>query len=265
MSTQVEQTVYPHGPVRVLKGYSVGRAGANEVMRALTTHRGWFVPVTLFARGGGPQPRTADSVLVLGSGAQVTAGELWVFTDREAALRAQAAGAQLGAYAGGIGGVELFRSVPTGTAVVRVNPGSPVEETWTLRAGGGIEAGYVWADAVSLEESFGVWEQTGKPDEASFVRYRAFLTLDHPTGQVVTLPGHAGMTNPAAAFTAPDCLEAFMARLGEGQREGLRAATVAGGTLLSRSKALGIDGLVINLFGPGAAYALPFSSFDTGI
>lgn len=260
MSLQVEQTEPSGDPARVLSAYGRGEASTNDVMRALATHRGWVVPLALFPQGDAV-PRAVDSVLVLSAEARITPGELWVFTGREAALRAQAAGAALGAYASGMGGAELFGNVPPGTNVVRVNPGSAVEETWTFRVGGGIEAGRIWAEAVTLEEKFGRWERDGRPDRAAFVNYRAFLALDHPTGQVVTLPGHSGLSNPAAAFTAPDCLEAFVARLSDEQRGGLRAVTVDGGTLLSQSRALGIDGLAINIFGPGAAYALRFDSF----
>jgi hypothetical protein len=33
-------------PVRVLTDYSQKRAGPNEVMRALASHKGWLAPVT---------------------------------------------------------------------------------------------------------------------------------------------------------------------------------------------------------------------------
>jgi hypothetical protein len=246
-------------PAQTLLAYSQKRASTNEVMRSLTSHRGWFAPLTLFAAGG-EEPRRVDSMLILSPEAQITPGELWVFTDREAALRAQAAGALLGSYAGGMAGTELFRNVPAGTKTVRVNPGSPLEQTWTFRDGGGIEAGRIWADAITLEDEFGRWRQTGAPDRAAFVNYRAFLTLDHPSGVVVTLPNHSGMANPAAAFTAPDCAETFLSEVGEEQSAGLRLVTIGGGTLLENASVLGIDGLVINLFGPGATCALPFDA-----
>lgn len=245
-------------PVRTLLAYSQGRAGMNDVMRSLAGHRDWLAPLSLFARGG-EEPRRAGSVLVLSTEARITPGELWVFTDRDAALRAQAAGALLGSYAGGMAGTELFRNIPPGTRVVRVNPGSPLEQTWTLRDGGGIEAGQVWAEAIALEDGFEQWRQAGRPDRAAFVGYQAFLTFNHSTGPVITLPGHSGMTNPAVAFTAPDCAETFLSKLTEEQRAGLRQATADGNTFLEQAPRLGIDGLVINVFGPGAAYALPFS------
>jgi hypothetical protein len=249
-------------PVQKLLDYSRQLAGTNDVMRALVSHRDWFVPLVMLARGDQPA-RRVDSVLVLGAEAQITPGELWVFTDREAALRAQAAGALLGSYAGGVAGTELFGSVPPDTKTVRVNPGSALEHTWTFRDGGGIEAGKIWADAVALEDSFEQWRRAGAPDKTAFVNYRTFLTLDHSSGPVVTLPNHSGMSNPAAAFTAPDCADLFLSKLDEAQRAGLRLVTVGGNTLLEKAPVLGIDGLVINVFGPGPTYALSFGAINS--
>ena len=246
----------------MLLEYNRKRATLNDVMRALTTHRGWFAPLTLFAQGDQPS-RRVESMLVLSAEAQITPDELWIFTDREAVLRAQAAGALLGSYAGNMAGTELFRSVPPNTKTVRVNPGSALEHTWTYRDGGGIEAGKIWADAVALEDGFAQWRQTGAPDKTAFINYRAFLTLDHSSGLVVTLPNHSGMSNPAVAFTAPDCADMFLSELDEAQRTGLRLVTIDGNTLLEKAPVLGIDGLVINVFGPGAMYALPFNTISS--
>ncbi|HEX8186721.1 MAG TPA: hypothetical protein VF586_00090, partial [Pyrinomonadaceae bacterium] len=110
--------------VQMLTAYGAGRANFNDVMRALVSHRGWFVPLALFGRDGGPD-RRADSILMLGAEMLVPPGELWVFTDEEAARLAQAKGASLGTYAGRVAGTELFRAVGPDSQTVRVNPGSP--------------------------------------------------------------------------------------------------------------------------------------------
>lgn len=230
--------------------------------RLLTGHRGWFAPLGLFAQSGEPE-RRVDSMMVLSPQAQITPGELWIFTDREAVLRAQAAGALLGSYAGGMAGTELFRAIPANTKTVRVNPGSPLENTWTFSEGGGIEAGKMWANAIALEESFEQWRRTGTPDKTAFINYRTFMTFDHPSGLVVTLPNNSGLSNPAAAFTAPDCADLFLSKVGEELRAGLQSVTISGKTLLENASVLGIDGLIINIFGPGANYALRFSDLDS--
>jgi len=95
-------------PIRMLTAYSQHRADTNTVMRSLISHRNWFTPLSLFASSG-EQVRRVESGLILSPEMQITPGELWVFTDREAAFRAQAAGAPLGTYAGGMNGTELFR------------------------------------------------------------------------------------------------------------------------------------------------------------
>jgi hypothetical protein len=243
-------------PVQILLAYSQQRATTNDVMRSLTSHHNWLAPLVMFAQSG-EQARRVDSVLVLSTEMRITPGELWIFTDWEAALRAQSAGALLGSYASGMTGTELFRKVPLNTNIVRVNPCSPLEQTWAFQ-GGGIEAGKIWADAIALEDSFEQWRQTGKPDKTAFINYRAFLTFDHSSGPVITLPDYSGMSNPAAAFTAPDCADMFLSELTEDQRTQMRRVTIGGNTLLEKSALLGIDGLVINVYGPGAMYALPF-------
>jgi hypothetical protein len=243
-------------PVQLLLAYSQKRANTNDVMRSLASHRVWVVPLGLFAQGG-EQVRRVKSMLMLSPETRISLGELWIFTDHEAALRAQSAGAQLGSYASGMAGTELFRNISPDTKTVRVNPGSPLEYTWTFRDEG-IEAAKIWADAIALEDSFEQWRQTGKPDKTAFINYRAFLTFDHVSGPVITLPGHSGMSNPAAAFTAPDCADLFLSELTEDQRAEMRRVTIGGNRLLEKAPVLGIDGLVINVFGPGATYALPF-------
>ncbi|MGB8506990.1 MAG: hypothetical protein WCD76_01165 [Pyrinomonadaceae bacterium] len=246
------------GPVPMLVAYSAERASVNDVMRSLVSHQGWLVPLGFFAQSG-EEHRVVESTYVLSSETSLPPDGLWIFTDREAAYVAQAKGASLGTYAGGIRGTELFRKVAPGTKSVYVNPGSPTERTWMFQDGGGIEAGKIWADAIALEESFEGWRQTGKPDATAVRNYRAFLVFNHSSGPIITLPDQMGMSNPAAAFTAPDCADMFLTKLGEEQRAAMRQAVVGGDVLINEAAQLGIDGLLLNPFGPGATYAFPFN------
>ena len=247
--------------VQMLTEYSEGRANMNDVMRALVSHRGWFVPLVLFAQSGG-ENRRVDSILMLSAETLVPPDELWIFTDEEAAKLAQARGASLGSYAGGMAGTELFRVIGPDSQTVRVNPGSPREKTWVFMEGSACEAGGLWAEAVALEESFVEWRQAGRPDKEALMNYRAFVLYDHVSGPVITLPNQAGMSNPAAAFTAPDCADAFLSKLSEEQRGAMRQVTIDGRSLLENPPQ-GIDGLLLNPFGPGAAFALPLDSLRT--
>ena len=176
---------------------------------------------------------------------------------------AQASGASLGAYAGGVAGIKLFRSIDPNIETVRVNPYSPREQTWTFSEGAAFGVGRIWADAIALEEKFDEWRQTGNPDKTAVSNYRAFLVFNHSSGPVITLPKQGGMSNPAAVFTAPDCADMFLSKLDEEQRAQMQQAVVGGGLLIERAPQLGIDGLLFNFFGPGATYAFPFNDLGT--
>jgi hypothetical protein len=245
--------------VQMLTEYSEGRASMDDVVRALVSHRGWLVPLAFAAQGAG-EKFFVDGMMILSTEAQMPADELWIFTDQPAALTAQEKGALLGTYAGGVAGTELFRKINTDVKTVRVNPGSPREQTWIFLDGGGIEAAKIWADAIALEESFAEWEKTGEPDINAVKSYRGFLTFDHSSGPIITLPNQFGMTSPAVAFTAPDCAEMFLSKLAEEQRATFLRRTIDGATLLEKAPQLGIDGLIFNVFGPGVRYALPLNN-----
>jgi hypothetical protein len=245
-------------PAQVLEAYGERRADMHDVMRALVSHRGWYVPLGFLAECRGDGSR-ADSVLILSAESQVPPGNLWLFTGEAAARLAQSKGAVLGAYAGRMPGTELFGAVGPEHRTVYINPGSPPSRTWVFQEGSAAEAGGLWAEAVALEESFAGWQRTGEPDVGALAAYRAFLLYNHASGPVITLPNQGGMSNPAAAFTAPDCADAFLSALSEEQRAQLRPVTIDGKSLLGNPPH-GIDGLLFNPFGPGATYALSFSS-----
>jgi hypothetical protein len=248
--------------VQILAAYSEGRANANDVMRALVSHRSWLVPALLVAPGG-EQSGVVDNLTLFSAETLLPPGELWIFTDRQAADLAQASGASLGAYAGGVAGTKLFRSIDPNIETVRVNPYSPRERTWIFSEGSASGVGGIWADAIALEEKFDEWRQTCKPDKTAVGNYRAFLVFNHSSGPVITLPNQGGMSNPAAAFTAPDCADMFLSKLGNEQRASLLQAVAGGEALMEGALRLGIDGLLFNPFGPGATYAFPFDDLST--
>jgi hypothetical protein len=244
-------------PVRVLIEYSQKRAGANEVMRALASHKGWLAPALMFARAEG-QDLFLDSVVLFGTETRLPPGELWVFTDRAAAERAQAAGAMLGAYAADIAGTELFGNIDPGFQIVRVNPYSPVEQGWQFLPGS-YEVAQLWAEVIALEEGF---NDRGDSFYEAVARFRGFMLFNGPSGSVITLPNQGGMMNPAVVFTAPDCVEAFLARLTDEQRQGLERIAADGMTLIKKLPLQEIDGMLINAFGPGPATVLFFAEIE---
>jgi len=244
-------------PVRVLIDYSQKRAGASEVMRALAGHKGWLAPALMFARAEG-QDLFLDSVVLFGTETHLPPGELWVFTDRAAAERAQAAGALLGAYAPDIAGTELFGKIDPGFQIVRVNPYSPVEQGWQFLPGS-YELAQLWAEVVALEEGF---QNRGDAFYEAIARFQAFILFNGPSGYVITLPNQGGLKNPAAVFTAPDCADAFLARLTDEQRQGLQRIAADGMTLIKKLPLQEIDGMLINAFGPGPGTVLFFAEIE---
>ena len=180
-------------PVRVLIDYSQKRAGANEVMRALASHKGWLAPALLFAQAG-EQELLLDRLVLFGMETRLPPGELWVFTDRAAAERAQAAGALLGPYAADIAGTELFGMLDSRFQIVRVNPYSPNEQGWQFLPGS-FELAKLWAQVIALEESF---KNTDGLDYGAIARRRpAPDRLHRNTPQAPA--GEAGRPSPARA------------------------------------------------------------------
>jgi hypothetical protein len=242
--------------IETLIAYSEGRANSNDVLRALMTHRGWFVPLGFFVLSG-EEKRKADSLLILSAENLVPAGELWIFTDEESARLATDKGASLGSYAGGMAGTELFQIIDPSFHTVHVNPCSPAARTWIFQESSASTVGKLWAEAIALEEKFKEWQQTGRPEKEALMKQRGFLLFDHLSGPVVTLPNLGGMSNPAAAFTAPDCAQKFLSDLSEEERASIKQVIIDGERLLELSN-LGIDGFLFNFFGPGPTYSLPF-------
>jgi hypothetical protein len=211
----------------------------------------------MFARAKG-QDLFLDSMVLFGTETRLPPGELWVFTDRVAAERAQAAGALLGPYAANIAGTELFGKIDPSFQIVRVNPYSPNEQGWQFLPGS-YELANLWAQVIALEEGF-------KNRDDSFyeaiARFQAFLLFNGPSGYVITLPNQGGMRNPAAVFTAPDCADAFLARLTDEQRKGLERIAADGMTLIKKLPLQEIDGMLLNAFGPGPSTVLFFAEIE---
>ena len=245
-------------PVRVLTEYSQKRVGANEVMRALAGHKGWLAPALMFAQAEGQDLFLDGGMVLFGAETRLPPGELWVFTDRAAAERAQAAGALLGPYAAGIAGTELFDKIDPGFQIVRVNPYSPSEQGWQFLPGS-YELAKLWAQVIALEEGF---KNTDGLDYGAIARFQGFLLFNGPSGYAITLPNQGGMRNPAAVFTAPDCADAFLARLTDEQRRGFERIAADGMTLIKKLPLQEIDGMYLNACGPGPATVLFFAEIE---
>jgi hypothetical protein len=134
-------------PRETLRGYSQKQIGFGDAMRALTRHRDWLVPIPWLAGRG---IRNVQGTTLFGEHYRYPADQIWVFTDREAAERAVAKGAELGPYATGWDGVDLFASLDAEKlASIEVNPGSAPEEGFFVSKAG-FEVVKLWSRATAV-------------------------------------------------------------------------------------------------------------------
>lgn len=245
-------------PVRALIDYSQNCAGPDDVMRSLVSHKGWLAPALMFVRSDGQNLALDHQMVLFGSETRLPPNELWIFTDRAAAERAEEAGALLGPYAADIAGAQLFGMLDERFQIVRVNPHSPSEQGWQFHPESYALA-RLWAQVISLEASI---HNRGASFYQVFARFPAFLLFNGQTGYAITLPNQGGLKNPAVVFTAPDCADAFLARLTDEQRQDLQRVTVDGITLIKKLPLQQIDGLVLNVFGPGPSSELSFAEIE---
>lgn len=246
----------PTNPTTTLAAFAAHKADAHDAFRAIVSYRNWLVPVpALTGHYGQPSPTRR---LAYSRAGEFPAGELWLFTDDDAAHRAKAAGCNLGVYATGLSGVELFAALPPGTTAVRVNPVSPTELTWNFppEAFGIVAA---WAQVVRFERTLGEWAAGAPVDLAVVAAYPQFQAFVFPNRTVLTMPEQGGMLNPAVVCTAPDCAKAILMRVPEGMRAELQMVSTTGRELLDKLPGQGMDGLMLNPAGPGTPFPLRLS------
>lgn len=235
---------------QALIDFSVSKFGNHHVMRALMRHDDWLVPSTFAARVLGKE---SQDLLMLGDTIKHPPGTLLLYTDVESALLAhETSNIELGPFARGIRGIDVFGALPAGFSTVAINEGCWKDQKLYLGAPSFGNAG-VWADVVRFEADLSN-EALPAATVADRVRgYDAYFIAVHPgNGSIVTITNHPRFKNAGLLFTAPDCLDAFMARVpGASLQTGQTTGTRVTGLLSS----LGIDGLVINPCGPGTSRA----------
>ena len=241
--------------------FSKNRATKDAILRALVSYSDWLVPSVVWAlhyRPGAETIEVEKEAIALSVECLIPSTELWLFTGHEAAMRAKEQGALLGLCVNGIRGTELFGNLNPEWEWVQVNPGSPPELTVNFPRAGFPDA-KMWAKAIAFEE---VMAQERSSDPAAIGQqlrgYDNFLVLLQADGRdVVTLVNHRGLANAVVAFTAPDCQEAFLEKLPAERRAGFRPLTTTGFQLAETPRGLGVDGIIVNPFGPGPTAVLP--------
>ena len=237
----------PTNPCATLQAYAARRADVHDVFRAVVGYNNWLVPVATLT---GHYGRAPTRRVAYGEPAEFPPGELWLFTDGDAAERAAAAGSSLGEYATGLTGVELLAVLPPGATTVRVNPVSPAELTWNFPPEA-FAAALAWAQVLRFERVVRGWSAGAAVDLAAAADYPQFEAFVFPNRTVLTMPEQGGLTNPAVVCTAPDCARAILRRVPEALRSQLQVVFTTGRELLDKLPEQGMDGLMLNPAGPG--------------
>lgn len=233
-----------------LLAFSRKEVGPPQVMRALCEYTGFLAPAG-FALAA-TRTNRFDQMALFGQEARTPPGSLLLFTDRAAADVA-AQKAQLGPYVSPVLGSLLFRALPAGFKEVSINPGLPREQGWWM-ADDALQLAQLWGSAIALEQAL-----SGSRKDAALVEelldFPGFIAFDNAQGNIVTAVGAAGLRNPALLFTAIDCAEVARARLGP-QGSALKQVAISGARLFLAFASFGIDGFLVNPFGPGPVKVL---------
>lgn len=227
-----------------LVAYSKKEATKDHVLRALCEHTEWVVPAGFAAVA--LKQTMFERISIWGAESKVPPKKLYLFTDRAAAELA-AAKVQLGPYAMPIAGARLFAALPSGFDELHVNPASPQEQCWFM-GGDALGLGALWGQAIDIEQVL------TKKAEGNLVEmliaFPGFTSFAVPGGAIATAVGAAGLKNPAMVFTAPDCADLAVEKLGP-QASQLKRVVTSGEQLFSAYPKLGVDGVLLNPFGPG--------------
>jgi hypothetical protein len=220
------------------------QADVDQVMRALVTHDGWYVPVSFASRTWGQTE--FDQILF----DQIHPAfpdpppepVLHVFTDRESALLAD--GQATGRYGGPVSGVKLMRTLDGDVTALIVNPASPREHQWFI-APAGFEIAVGWAGAVAVEQALAS-RGAGPVPAGELLAHRYQLLLEKPNHALaqIALPDIDGVV--AVCFTAIDRSEEFISSLPRAARPLADIAPIDGPQLFDMMRGVGAAGLVIN-------------------
>ncbi len=249
---------------QVLDELAHKRVDDHAVWRAVIGHRGWLVPIFELTRHY--RVEKCDNV-------QTYAGEarpqksLMLYTDTEAALRAQEAGLEPGPVAGDFAGEILFANLAAEWETVTINPGSVPSQSLVIRSTTGDlhRLATAWVGSIRLEHSIKISPSLFDPQLLRTIRGHAeFITLvDTTTNGFVTLRNFLpGIANGILGFTAPDCQRLVLNQLPNETGTRYRSAAISGDRLLTPVD--GCDGVVINPLGPGPVWGLPWAMMTDG-
>ncbi len=218
-------------------------------MRAIVEHGDWLVPAALWMQGYGAA--SLKQLVMFGQEMAFPPGEVWIFSEMEAGLSAQQQGARLGPYEGGVLGARFFARFQPGWGIVRINPGSPPEQTLTLDAQW-LHHAAIWAGAIGLETGFRAVPPPGDPKLFEFMRhFQDYLIAIHVPSQEPVYYTSRPYKRAMVACTAPDNLAKFMDFACSRNREEFRTMSLDGERLFRLLVEQRMDAVCFNPYGPG--------------
>lgn len=220
----------------------------HEVMRALASHPGYFVPLGFAPVLGRSE---FERIVMLSEKGGPPQGELYVFSD-EACLDLVSK-QPLGSFVTPVSGIELFCALEEKIGKLKVNPGGTIEHFWFVGAEA-IPLARLWGRAIRLEALLAEPSKSRAGLHAALRTFEAFTILVHPNDAVATGKGMGGFKNPAMVFTSPDSFERVLA-----QAPGVRPQHLSGKELFELLPRAGVDGIAFNPMGPGPAAFFPVS------
>jgi hypothetical protein len=232
------------GALSALVGYAQQagptHADIDRVMRALTEHDDWFVPVALADE---VWPHGDEPLLDLFVEA-VPTKVLTVFTDEESA--GLAARYPLGQYVGGVPGVALLGALDDRFTDLVVNPASPREHQWYVSSAGFAIANH-WAASVGVERALAATRSADPPPIAalrSFTGFRLLFSRDDGGLATVYLPDVPGPL--AMGFLAADRAEEFLDGIGSDGRYAAHLVELDGVATFELLRDERVAGVVLN-------------------
>jgi hypothetical protein len=242
MSSRDQEAIAPTFALDALVAFAerspATKADIDQVMRALATHQGWYVPVHFADRAWGQTD--FDHLLRFPEGKPTRV--LNVFSDEGSARLAE--GHEIGLYGGPVSGVQLMRALTPEYDSLMVNYASPREHQWYV-ASGAFEIAATWGTTIGAERAL-AGRGSGRVPVPELLAHRFHLLLERRTQEVaqIRLPDIDGAV--AICFTAEDRAEEFMANLPPPARPQADLTLVPGSRLFDLVRGVGVAGLVVN-------------------